>query len=177
MTLKLTLGLLTCCVFGGWSIALPVAPAPREKPLLKCEMRLTGKGAAILGGEMYVWDAPGNAEVTITNTSGADVDIGSNSGPDQYLDLRVKDPAGADVKTEPLASLRATHSFFKHTPYTLKPGEVYQCGVGLLHMVPEDKRVNGTYKVQAVYIFKDKEYSSNWIEVKWPFKDGPLKKK
>jgi hypothetical protein len=165
MGLMLSLGLLVG--FGG---ALPVAPPPREKPVLKCEVRLTGKLTTTLAGVQYSEDVPDVAEVTIINTSGADVNITSKAGPGGRLDLKVKDPVGKDVKTEPLASLLSTHSLLKPKPYILKPGQAYRTRVGLLTMVPEDKRVTGTYKVKAVYTFKGKEYESPWVEVKWPGK-------
>jgi hypothetical protein len=61
-------------------------------------------------------------------------------------------------------------SLTKHKPYILKPGQAYRYGVTTLCMVPAQKRVAGTYKVKAVYTFKNKEYESAWVEVKWPGK-------
>jgi hypothetical protein len=164
----LTLGWLVGFAVGGRGVVLPVAPAPREKPALKCEPLWTGESGAIIGGKMYTWDAPDSAEVTVTNISGAGVDIGSHSGPEAHLDLRVKDSTGADVKTEPYAKRLSTQSLFTPKPYIRKPGEVYRCGVGLLSTVPEGKRVAGTYKVRAVFTLRSKEYISNEIEVKQP---------
>jgi hypothetical protein len=165
MAPMLSLGLLVG--FGG---ALPTAPPPRKIPALKCEVHLTGKVETTIDGKRYVWDAPDAADVTISNTSDADVDIGSMWGPAPDLDLRVKDPTGKEVKTEPLSSLLSVQSLTKHRPYILKPGKAYECGVSLLCMVPKDKKVAGTYKVKAVYTFKGKEYESDWVEVKWPGK-------
>ena len=49
------------------------------------------------GGERMSWDVPDAAEVIITNTSNADVDIGSRFLPEGFLDLKVKDPAGEPI--------------------------------------------------------------------------------
>jgi|GEM_PF-5767978 len=166
MTPMLLQGLLVGCAMGGWGYL--AAPVPKEKPVLKCEVRWTGKVETTISGQSMTRDVPDAAEVTITNISQTEVDIGSKWGPQAFLDLRVKDPSGADVKTEPLASLLTVQSLSKPKPYILKPGEVYRCSVGLLSMVPEEKLVAGTYKVKAVYTFKKKEYTSADVEVKWP---------
>jgi hypothetical protein len=168
MTSPLLLGSLVVYVIGGRDVSLPVAPATKEKPVLKCEVRVTGKVDGTLDGIKYTDYAPDIAVVTVTNVSTADVDIGSKWGPNLFLDLRVKDPAGADVKTEPWSSRLAVQSLFKPKPYILKPGDVHRVTVGLLDTVPEEKRGAGTYKVKAVYTHKDKEYASAWVEVKWP---------
>ena len=173
MILKLALGVLVVCAIGCYrgGVAPPVAPAPREKPILKCAMRWTGKKSkATLGGEPISWDTPDKAEVTITNISNANVDIGSQLGWEEHLDLRVKDPTGANVKTEPLSSFLSTQSLFKPKPDILKPGEVHLTEVGLLGGVPEEERITGTYQVQAVYTIDNKEYTSDWVEIKWPWK-------
>ena len=88
--------------------APPDARDQKGKPLLKCAMRLTGKIKGTSGGKPYTLEEPDAAEVTITNISNVDVDIRSPMGSWAHLDLRVKDPAGAHVETEPLSSLRST---------------------------------------------------------------------
>ncbi|OWK45387.1 hypothetical protein FRUB_01718 [Fimbriiglobus ruber] len=106
--------------------------------------------------------------MTVINNSNTDVDIGSKWGPDAFLDVRVKDSAGADIKTEPRSSLLSVISFLNPKPYVLKPGEVYRTTVSLLVMVPNEKQVAGTYKAKAIYTIGKKEYESVWVEVKWP---------
>jgi hypothetical protein len=172
MMLKLTLSVLVVCAIGchPGADAPPAAPAQREKPMLKCAMRWTGKPMkATLGGEPITWDSPDTAEVTITNISNANVDIGSPMGWIAHLDLRVKDPTGANLKTEPLNSILSTESF-EPKPDILKPGEMRLTEVGLLDGVPEEERIPGTYQVQAVYTIDNKEYTSDWVEIKWPWK-------
>ncbi len=173
MTAMLPLGWLVAGAVGGCGGARPVAaPAPREKPVLKCELHWTGKFETTMLGERITTEDPQAAEITITNISDAEVDIGSNFGPLGFFDLKVKDPAGAVVKTEPLSSRMAVQTFIGSPPkpYILKAGEAFRCPEALLIMVPADKRVRGTYKVKAVYTFKNKEYESAEVEVKWPGK-------
>ncbi len=170
MTPQLTLGLLVGCTICGRGFGQPVAPAPQEKIVLKCEMHWTGKVETTVAGDLITGDVPGSADVAITNISCADVDIGSKSGPYAHLDLRVKDPTGAIVKTEPLSSLLSTQSLLKPKQYILKPGEVYRCKVDLLGQVPVEKRIAGTYKVKALYTIGNKEYGSAEVEIQWPWK-------
>jgi hypothetical protein len=170
MTPLLSLALLIGCTIGGWNINLPVAPAPRVKPLLKCEVRITGKSEGTIDGIKYRDYAPDIAEVTITNNSNTNVDIGSQSGPSSHLDLKVNDPTGADMKTEPWANRLSVLYLLEPRPYILKPGDVYRITVGLLDTVPDEKRIAGTYKVKAAYTIGKKDYESAWVEVKWPGK-------
>ena len=157
MSMKRMLFVLGCLTIGP---AL-AAPVPKEKPVIKCELKFTGK----------IGDAPvaDGGEAIITNNTSEVVDIGSTLGPKAYLDLKLKDPKGLDVKTEPLSSLISPHSFFPEPqPHLLKPGESYRAPISLLVMVPEEKRVAGIYKVKAVYTFQKKNYESAEVEVKWP---------
>lgn len=172
MNPMLTLGLLVGCMIGACGIGCAAAPAPRKKPVLKYEMHWTGKTEAIIDGKRLTGDQPDAAEVVITNISDADVDVGSSFGPEGLLDLKVKDPAGADVETEPLTSHLAANTLIglQPKPYILKPGEVYRCGVSLLGTVPQEKLVAGTYKVKAVCTLGKKEYASAEVDVKWPGK-------
>ena len=168
MTSMLSLGWIVGCVFGDCVADIPVAPPPREKSMFKCDVRLTNKPEGATGAGKHTVYSIGISDVTITNNSGADVDIGSQWGPNAFLNLRVKGPDGADVKTEPFSSLLAIQSFRKSKPYILKSGDIYHTSVNLLAMVPFEKRVAGTYKVKAVYEIGKKEYESAWVEVKWP---------
>jgi hypothetical protein len=164
--------LLVGFTINSWGVDIPVAPSPRERPVLKCELRLrsTGKVEASDDGKRFTFDVPGAADVKITNISDADVDIGSSLGPFAHLDLKVKDPTGADLETDPIPYLKVPSALLQHEPYILKPGKWLQWYVSLLIMVPEDKRVTGTYKVKAVYTVGNKTYESSWVDVKWPGK-------
>ena len=147
------------------SIASPVswaAPAPKEKPVITCELKVTGKDGELI--------SPYAGEVTITNNSNETIDIGTTMGPLGFLDLKVRDPNGDVVKTKPLASLRSPS--FKVTPHMLKAGESYRAPLGLLlFVVPKEKRVVGTYKVKGVFKFQEKVYESAEVEVKWTGED------
>jgi hypothetical protein len=134
------------------------APAPKEMPTVTCELTVTGKL-----GEM---DRPDGGEVVITNTSAETIDIGTTVGPLGGLDLKVRDPKGADVKTPSLASFRSP--FFERQPHPLKPGESYRAPLSILFAVPEEKRGPGTYKVKAVFKYNGKTYESREIDVDWP---------
>lgn len=143
------------------SVALPVsgaAPVPKEKPVITCELTITGKI-----GELTI---PDGGEVTITNTSNETIDIGTTIGPLGFMDIKVRDAKGKVVKTEPYASFRSPS--FKATPHLLKTGESFRAPLGLLFAVPEEKRVVGTYKVKCVFTFENKVYESAEVEVKWP---------
>src|SRR5579883_2304416 len=86
MTPMLLQGLLVGCAMGGWGYL--AAPVPKEKPVLKCEVRWTGKVETTISGQSMTRDVPDAAEVTITNISQTEVDIGSKWGPQAFLDLR-----------------------------------------------------------------------------------------
>jgi hypothetical protein len=131
-------------------------------------MRWTGKGDSIIAGKQVVWDIPDGADVLITNITDAALDIGSKAGPEGNLDLRLKDPAGSEVKTEPGSGRLCTQSLLEPTPYFLKPARVYRIQVDLLGTLPEEKRVAGTYKVMAIYTVGKRKYESGWVEIKWP---------
>jgi hypothetical protein len=165
MKAKLPIGVFIVCVIGCLSSYLPAAPVPKEMPKLKCEMRWTGKVEFNISDERITEDIPDTAIVTITNISDADVDIGSHYGPYAYLDLRVKDPAGADVKTEPLNSYLSTLSLTEPIPCIIKPSKAKEFRVCLLGMVPEEKRVAGTYKVKAIYTIGKVDYESDEISI------------
>lgn len=163
MTLRIVLFLSSCSILISTAGGAPVsaAPLPREMPMLKCELSVTGK----IDGTLI----PDGGVVVITNISGGVVDIGATLGPKAYLDLKVRDSKGLDVKTDPLASLISpTSPFPVAQPHELKPGETYLAPLSLLVMVPEEKRIPGTYKVKAVFTYKKKEYESAEVEVKWP---------
>jgi hypothetical protein len=176
MMLKLALSVLVVCAIGCHpkAHAPPIARDQRDKPMLKCAMRwIGGKMTATVGGKPMSWETPDAAEVTITNISNANVDIRSPLGWVAHLDLRVKDPNGANAKTEPLNSYLSTKSF-DPKPDILKPGEVRLTDLVLLGSVPEEERIPGTYRVQAVFTIDNKECTSDWVEIKWPWeKKGP----
>lgn len=142
------------------SVALTVArvPAPKEKPVITCELKVTGKN-----GEFIY---PDGGEVIITNNSNENIDVGTTIGPLGFMDIKVRDAKGKVVKTEPYASFRSPS--FKATPHLLKTGESFRAPLGLLFAVPEEKRVVGTYNVKCVFTFQEKVYESAEVEVKWP---------
>lgn len=143
------------------SVPSPVsgAPAPKDKPVITCELSVTNKNGDLI--------SPYGGEVIITNNSSETIDIGTTLGPLGFLDLKVRDPKGETVKTQPYAFLLSPLSFIQ-IPHLLKSGESYRRKVGLLSTVPQENRVVGTYKVRAVFTFQEKVYESAEIEVKWP---------
>ena len=134
--------------------------------MIKCEVRVTGN-ESFMDGKVLILARPDAAEVTITNTSAETLDIGSVHGPEGHLDLKLKDPKGENVKTLALSSLFSPLSFTAE-PCLLKTGESKKLPVCLLVMLPEEKRVPGTYKVKARYTVNKKDYESAEVEVKWP---------
>lgn len=142
------------------SVTTPIsgAPAPKDKPMITCELTVTGKNGELI--------PPYGGEVTITNNSNETIDIGTKLGPLGFLDLKFRDPNGDIVKTQPLASFRSPS--FKVISQQLKSGESYCAPLGLMLMVvPKEKRVVGTYKVRGVFTFEKKVYESAEVEVKW----------
>ena len=144
-----------------------VAPVPKEKPVIECVVTVTGKFETIFDGRVISWTQPDAGEVVVTNLSTEPIDIKSFHGPVGHLDLRVKDPKGEPVKTKALVSIFSPQTF-EPEPYLLKPGQSEKFRVSLLVMLPEEKRVSGTYKVKAVFTFNKKDYESPEVEVKWP---------
>ena len=126
--------------------------------MITCELTVTGKNGELISAH--------GGEVTITNTSAETIDIGTTLGPLGFLDLKVRDPKGNIVKTEPFVYIFSPLSFMK-IPHLLKPGESYCSKIGLLFVVPKENRVVGTYKVKCVFTFQEKTYESAEVEVKW----------
>ncbi len=142
------------------SIASPVscaAPAPKEKPAISCELIVTGKTDNLTFSD--------SGDVIITNNSNQTIDIGTTIGPLGFMDIKVRDPKGDTVKTQPYACFRSPS--FKATPHLLKAGESYHAPLGMLFAVRKENRVVGTYKVRAVFTFEKKVYESAEAEVKW----------
>jgi hypothetical protein len=165
----LFVGVFVCCSIDSRADQ-PVAAAPKENPVIKCEVRWTGKAERGTddGKKLPTRYAPDLAEVKITNISKADVDIGSSWGPYANLDVKIKGPDGKDVKTDHMPFLGIPSATLEHAPYMLKPGRSLEWSVSLLVTIPESKRITGTYKVKAVYTIGKKDYESDWVEVKWP---------
>src|SRR5436189_3885621 len=134
------------------------APVPKEKPVITCQLSITGRI-----GEITRADA---GEVIITNNSAEVIDIGTVVGPLGYLDLKVKDAKGTDVKTMPFAGRFSPYR--EPLPHPLKPGESYRGPIAVLTVVPDDKLAEGTYSVKALFTFQKKTYESPAVEVKWP---------
>ena len=149
--------LLGCLLFFAAISGNAADPIPKEKPTIECKLTFTGKLGSV--------DASDGGEVVITNKSNQEVDIGTTVGPLGFLDFKVIDPKGAKLKTTPFASFFSPA--FEAVPHLLKPGESYRAPVSLLLVIPQDKRVEGTYKVKAVFTFKDKLYESREVDVKW----------
>lgn len=167
MLVKLSLFVAGWLLLGCAASVESVAPVPKEKPVIKCVVTVTGKYETIVDGKWVTLPKPDAGEVVVTNLSTETIDIKSFHGPKGHLDVRVKDPKGDAVKTEPLVSLYSPYTFTPE-PYLLKPGQSEKIRVSLLVMLPEEKRVAGTYKVKAVFTFNKKDYESPEVEVKWP---------
>ncbi len=167
MLVKLSLFVAGWLLLGCAASVQSVAPVPKEKPVIKCELNVTGNYKTIVDGKWVTIPKPDAGEVVVTNLSTETIDIKSFHGPVGHLDLRVKDPKGDAVKTKALVNIFSPQTF-QPEPYLLKPGQSETIPVSLLVMLPEEKRVAGTYKVKAVYTFNKKDYESAEVEVKWP---------
>lgn len=154
--------LLGCAV-----VNASVAPIPKEKPVIKCVVTVTGKFETVFDGRVVRRLQPDAGQVAVTNISNESVDLESILGPCGSLDVKPRDPKGVPVKTDPLWSLLSPRSS-QPQPHLLKPGETEKFPVSLLVMLPKDKRVAGTYMVKAVYTLNKKDYESAEVEVKWP---------
>lgn len=159
MNLKQMLLVIGCIIFGFSPRPGFPAPVPKDQPVFTCTLTVTGKI-----GELKCSDG---SEVVITNRSIETLDIGTPLGPLGNLDIKMKDPKGQAVKADPLAFHLSPLSS-EAIPHLLKPGESFTATLGLLFAVPEEKRIEGTYKVKAVFTFNKKDYESAEVEVKWP---------
>ena len=154
MTAKRMLCVLGCLTLG----AVSAAPVQKEKPMIKCELKITGKI-----GEHSVSDG---GEMAITNVSAEIIDIGTDTaGPQSNFDFKVTDPNGKAIELEPL---EMKYPSFRPgvEPHPLKPGETFRCQEQLLTRISEEKRISGTYKVKAVFTLQGKSYESAAVDVK-----------
>jgi hypothetical protein len=106
-------------------------------------------------------------EVELENLSHDVVEIEWDRHPLQYLDLVIMDGAGSPVPATPYSDIFSPYSV---TPqiFRLAPGEKYIHNVGLLHGVPDEKQLPGTYTVRAVYEYQGLKAVSEPVEVQIP---------
>jgi hypothetical protein len=110
--------------------------------------------------------SPTAGEVEIENVSPDAIEIQVAMHPLQYLDLLIRDAAGAFVPAAPYGHLFSP----RETPYVLRlaPGEKYTHNVSLLGTVPEAEQLPGTYSVQAVYEYNGMKAISASLTVELP---------
>jgi hypothetical protein len=105
-------------------------------------------------------------EVELENISAELVEIEVDMHPLQYLNLVVTDADGRRVSSghygDIFSPLGEAYTF------RLAPGAKYTHTVFLLGTVPEEKRVPGSYKVQAVYQARGLTVVSTLLEVELP---------
>jgi hypothetical protein len=130
-------------------------PVPKESPVLKCELSVTGKSGNV--------EHPTIGVIVITNVSSETIDIGSTRGPLEGLVLKVKNPKNEDEKPHPYTARFGP--FKEHVPTLLKPGESHRETIGLLTVLENRNPPPGTYKVKAVYTFRKKNYESAEVQV------------
>jgi hypothetical protein len=164
--------LLSAAVAG--SVSTQPAPKEKERPVIKCELKVTGKidgPRAVGGSESPAIPAVDGAEILITNQTSKTIDIGGTLyGAQGNFDLMVTGPDGKAVKTEPHSSIYSPFSSSSspvHFADEVKPGKSHRIPVGLLVMVPEKDRVAGKYKVKATFKYDGKTFESNEVEVNW----------
>ncbi len=142
-----------------WAVGTgSAAPVPKEKPMLTCELHPMPD---------CVYMTYANWEVVITNTSGKVVDIPWKLSVWYFLELKVQDSTGGEIKTDGYGTRFSPYSFVDQH-LILKPGESIRSEIALLSTVPKEILVPGTYKVKAIYTFEKKSYESKEVEVKWP---------
>jgi hypothetical protein len=95
---------------------------------------------------------PNMGEVELENRSDAPLEIEYTLTPLQYLELVVIAPGG-EVISEGHFSDRFSPTL-EPAVLRLQPGEKFTAKVSLLATVPREKRVPGTYTVQASYCFR-----------------------
>lgn len=115
---------------------------PPVQPPLTCRLR----PKMVIGRQGPV---PNMGEVELENCSAAPVEIEYTMTPLQFLELVVIGPGG-EVVSEGHFSDRFS-PVREPAVLRLLPGEKFTCNVPLLATVPPEKRVPGTYTVQASY--------------------------
>jgi hypothetical protein len=160
----LFVGSLLTSVVAGFVSAQPIPKEKeKERPVIKCELKVTGKVNGV--------DWVDGGEALITNVSSGTIDVGGPVGAVGNLDLKVMGPDGKTVMTNPLSSLISPRSpSIVHESEELKPGKAYRSNLRLLGMVPEEDLVKGKYKVKATFKYDGKTVESNEVEVNWPGK-------
>lgn len=122
----------------------PQAKSQNQPPLL-CRLR----PKEVMGRQGPV---PNMGEVELENCSAAPLEIEYTMTPLQFLELEVIGRGGAAI-SEGHFSDRFSPT---REPAVLRlmPGEKFTANVSLLATVPRDKRLSGTYTVQASYRFQ-----------------------
>ena len=111
---------------------------------------------------------PNLGEVELENCSAAPLEIEYTMTPLQFLDLEVIGPGG-EVVSEGHFSDRFSPTL-EPSVLRLAPGEKFTSNVSLLATVPRDKRLPGTYTVQASYRFRDRKILAEPLRVQLPAK-------
>jgi hypothetical protein len=105
-------------------------------------------------------------ELELENLSDEVISIPYQMSPLQYLAFSVIGPSQREVSegcfSDRFSPLR------EERVLSLRPGETFVSDVPLLGTVPREKRVPGTYRVQATFTWNGTRVVSNLVEVNWP---------
>jgi hypothetical protein len=102
-------------------------------------------------------------EVELENTSSGVVEIEIDTHPLQYLNLVVRDAAGALVCAGHYGDIFSPPG--ETRTFRLAPGARYTHNVFLLGTVPEESRQPGRYSVQAIYASPELTALSTPLEI------------
>jgi hypothetical protein len=139
-------------------VAKQVAKARATPAGIACRLRKKTHGRAAA--------SPLAGEVELENVSAEVLEIVVQTSPLQYLDLVVTSAAG-----ESLSAWRYGDCFSPlERPYTLRlvPGQKFTAPVSLLGNVPPEKRVPGTYGIQAVFEYQGTKARSEVFRLHYP---------
>ena len=138
---------------GLFKIQDPIAPAVLKRI----------RDASLQSTRMPLENADVLGEVELENRSGAPLEIEYTMTPLQFFELQVIRPGGG-VVSEGHFSDRFSPA---REPAILRlmPGEKFTSNVSLLATVPRDKRVPGSYTVQASYRFQGRSVMAEPLTV------------
>jgi hypothetical protein len=130
---------------------------PANQTILTCRLR---HKQLLRGG------SPAAGEIELQNSSPGFLAIETDRHPLQYLHLVVTDARGDVLSEGHYGDLFSPRG--KMETLRLAPGAKYQHLVSLLGALPPEKRLPGTYSVQAVYEYKGMKAVSEPLTVELP---------
>jgi hypothetical protein len=131
-------------------------PSPPTPSPLRCRLRakeVTGREGPI----------PYMGEVELENCSAGPLEIEYTMTPLQFFELVVTGP-NSEVVSEGHFSDRFSPSL-EPSVLRILPGEKFTSRVGLLATVPREKRLPGTYSVQASYCYRGNKVMAEPVTV------------